>query len=249
MTFVDLTLEDAIATIAVTRPDKLNALNREIGERLLGALAAARSARALIVTGTSAVFSAGADLAEPVDDPRDLDLWSEVNWRLAESPAPSIAAIEGHCLGAGLALAVCCDLRVAANSAELGMPEVRRGVVAATGGTQRLPRLIGPARAKQLLLVGDPIDAVAAERCGLVNWVVPDGTALAHARRIADRIVGASPFAVHETKRLVDDGVDLNLTAALACERASAGRVIASPDAEEGARAFAERRSPRFADR
>src|SRR6185295_17878281 len=128
-------------------------------------------------------------------------------WRLAESPAPSIAAIEGYCLGAGLALAVCCDLRVAANSAELGMPEVRRGVVAATGGTQRLPRLIGPARAKQLLLVGDPIDAVAAERCGLVNWVVSNGAALAHARQIAERIVGASPSAVHETKRLVDDGI------------------------------------------
>ena len=126
-------------------------------------------------------------------------------------------------LGGGLALAICCDLRVAQRvSATLGMPEVRRGVVAATGGTQRLPGSIGPTRAKQLLLVGDPIDAVAAERCGLVNWVVPDGTALAHARRIADRIVGASPSAVHETKRLVDNGIDLELTAALAFERASA---------------------------
>ena len=111
---VNLTLEEAIATIAITRPEKLNALNREIGERLLGALAAARAARALILTGTSSVFSAGADLGEPVDDARDLDLWSEVNARLAESPAPSIAAIEGYCPGGGLALAICCDLRVPA---------------------------------------------------------------------------------------------------------------------------------------
>jgi enoyl-CoA hydratase len=245
---VELTRADAVATVAIARPDKLNALDRETGVLLLDALAACESARAVVLAGTSSVFSAGADMDEPVDDEDNLRLWGAINRRLMELTAVTLAAVEGYCLGGGLVLAAACDLRVAGQGASFGTPEVRHGLVAGTGGTQLLPRLIGSARAKQLLLLGDPIDARTAQTWGLVNWVVPDGTARDSAAELAATIARHSPLAVRESKRLVDEGRELDLQAALELEHQRVRLVAASDEAQRGARAFRKRRPPSSRD-
>lgn len=169
--------------------------------------------------------------------------------QLADLPVPTIAALQADALGGGLELALCCDLRIAAESARLGTPEVRLGVLPGSGGTQRLPRIVGPARAKELILVGDLIDAEEAYRIGLVNRVVAADRVLDVAREIAGRIAERGPRAVREAKRLIDAAADLDLDAGLAAELAASERVFASEDMLEGARAFFEKRPPRFTGR
>jgi enoyl-CoA hydratase len=159
---------------------------------------------------------------------------------------PTIAAIEGAALGGGLELALCCDLRVAAESGQLGLPEVRLAVTPSTGSTQRLPRLIGVARAKELLLTGRIIDAAEAHRIGLVNEVVPAGEALSRAREIGEEIAERGPLAVREVKRLIDGALDRDLAAGHAAEVEASVRIFATDDLLEGARSFVEKREPTY---
>ena len=166
--------------------------------------------------------------------------------RLAKLPMPTIAAIEANALGGGLELALACDIRVASDKARLGLPEVRLAVTPGAGGTQRLPRAVGVARAKELTLTGRIIDALEAERIGLVSRVVPAGQARAAADEIASEIAQRGPIAVREAKRLIDKSVDLDIDAGIAAEIDASERVFGSADMLEGATAFLAKRPPDY---
>jgi enoyl-CoA hydratase len=218
----------------------------------LDELARDRAVRAVVVTGAGTrAFCAGSDVKEFESLAGRVAqgklLYEKYVYRkLAELPVPTIAAIEGDALGGGLELALCCDLRVAAARARFGMPEVRLGVIPGSGGTQRLPAVVGPARAKELILIGELIAAERAERIGLVNAVVADGEALTAATAMGERIAERGPVAVREAKRLVGHAGDLPIDEGLAAELDASDRVFASADMLEGARAFFEKRPPGF---
>src|SRR5262245_6470933 len=169
--------------------------------------------------------------------------------RVQHLPQPVIAALRGHVLGGGLELALACDLRVADETARLGLPEIRLGVFPAAGGTQRLTRLIGAPRAKELMLLGEPIDVHEARRLGLVNRVVPPGEALAAALDLARTIAEQPALAVRAIKRAVDGGLEEGPERGEELEREQISRLYGSHDAREGVAAFLERRPPRFEHR
>jgi enoyl-CoA hydratase/carnithine racemase len=175
-----------------------------------------------------------------------LELEERVSRSLADLPMPTIAAIEGAALGGGLELALACDLRIASATARLGLPEVHLAVTPGAGGTQRLPRIVGPARAKELILAGLIVDAAEAARIGLVNRVVPAGEARAVADALAAEIAARGPLAVREAKRLIDLAVEGDLDAGLAAELDASERVFATDDMLEGAGAFFAKRDPDF---
>ncbi len=236
----------------------LNLVTAEMTRQLdtaLDALAADDEIRAVIVAGAGErAFCAGSDVKEFEQLSRrvaqgKLLLEKLVYRKLAELPMPTIAAIDADALGGGLELALCCDIRIAAQAARLGMPEVRLGVIPGSGGTQRLPRVVGLARAKEMILVGELIDAPEAERIGLVNRVVPPGRARATALEMGSSIAARGPLAVREAKRLLDHALDLDLDAGLAAELDASHRVFSSQDMLEGARAFFEKRPPTFTGR
>jgi enoyl-CoA hydratase len=238
----------------------LNLITRELLEQLDAVLAALEAAapgdaRAVVLTGHGErAFSAGSDVGEfeaqrgPAGRER-LALEERVVGRLADLPMPTIAAIEGNALGGGLELALACDLRVASEVARLGMPEVRMAVTPGAGGTQRLPRVVGPARARELILTGRIVDAAEALRIGLVHEVVPAGAALSRAREIADGIAERGPLAVREAKRLIDAAWELDLERGLAAELDASERIFATEDLAEGVSAFFAKRSPRYRGR
>jgi enoyl-CoA hydratase/carnithine racemase len=211
--------------------------------------------RAVVVTGEGErAFSAGSHVGEfeaqrgPAGRARH-ELESGVARRLAELPMPTIAAIEGNALGGGLELALCCDIRIASDRAKLGLPEVRLAVTPGAGGTQRLPRIIGPARAKELILTGKVLTAEEAERIGLVNEVVPAGQAVARATAIGEEIALRGPVAVREAKRLIDLAGETDIGAGLAAETDASQRVFATDDMLEGAASFFEKRDPTYRGR
>lgn len=212
-------------------------------------------ARALVVAAADGrAFCAGSDIGEFAGlrgqvAERKVLLEKLVYRQLADLPVPTVAALERDALGGGLELALCCDLRVAAQGARFGLPEVRLGVIPGSGGTQRLPRIVGPAKAKELILTGELVDATEALRIGLVNRVVADGRALAEARNLAETIAARGPAAVRAAKRLVDLAVDRPLDAGLAAETDASIAVFATADADEGAAAFLGKRPPRFTGR
>jgi enoyl-CoA hydratase len=218
----------------------------------LDELARDHDVRAVVVTGAGTrAFCAGSDVKE-FDGlagrvAQGKLLYEKYVYRkLAELPVPTIAAIEGDALGGGLELALCCDLRIASARARLGMPEVRLGVIPGSGGTQRLPAVVGPARAKEIILVGELLSARRAEQIGLVNAVVADGEALSAATDMAERIAQRGPVAVREAKRLIERARDLDLDAGLAAELDASDRVFAGDDMLEGARSFFAKRPPDF---
>jgi enoyl-CoA hydratase len=244
----------AVTRLVLDNPP-LNLVTGEMMERLdaaLDAVAADAAARAVVLTGAGTrAFCAGSDVKEfealAGRVAQGKLLYEKYVYRkLAELPVPTIAAIEGDALGGGLELALCCDLRIASARARLGMPEVRLGVIPGSGGTQRLPAVVGPARAKELILVGELITAQRAEQIGLVNAVVGEGEALAAATDMAQRIAQRGPVAVREAKRLIERARDLDLDAGMAAELDASDRVFASDDMLEGARAFFAKRPPEF---
>ena len=211
--------------------------------------------RSVVVTGEGErAFSAGSDVGEfeaqrgPTGRARH-ELESGTAGRLAALPMPTIAAIEGNALGGGLELALCCDLRVASEQARLGLPEVRLAVTPGAGGTQRLPRVVGAARARELILTGRVLTAREALDIGLVTEVVPAGGAVARATAIAEEIARRGPLAVREAKRLLDLALDADLATGLAAELDASDRVFASEDLLEGVRAFFDKRDPEYRGR
>ena len=248
-----------VAHLTLDNPP-LNLVTRELLEELDAALttlaaSSAADVRAVVVTGHGErAFSAGSHVGE-FESQRGTagrerhELESGVARRLAELPMPTIAAIEGNALGGGLELALCCDLRIASERARLGLPEVRLAVTPGAGGTQRLPRVVGAARAKELILTGRVLTADEAERIGLVNRVVPAGEALAAADAIAGEIALRGPLAVREAKRLIDQAMDRDLDAGLAAELDASDRIFATDDMLEGAAAFFGKRDPDYRGR
>lgn len=253
MSLIQLEL-GTVAELTLDNPP-LNLVTGELTRELAAALrrvAADPQVRVLVVAGAGdRAFCAGSHVGEfeglrgRVGEGKLL-LEKYVYRQLADLAIPTIAAIEGAALGGGLELALCCDLRVASERATLGMPEVRLGVIPGSGGTQRLPRVVGPARAKELILTGEIIDAATAEGYGLVNRVVPVGRALAVARELAATIAARGPLAVREAKRLIDAASETELDAGLAAELDASERVFSSNDMIEGATAFFEKRPPEF---
>ena len=246
-----------VAHLELVNPP-LNLVTRELTEELHAALTRLGSAdevRAVVVSGRGErAFCAGSHIGEfeglrgRVAEGKLL-LEKLVYRQLADLPMPTIAAIEGDALGGGLELALCCDLRIASERAKLGMPEVRLAVLPGSGGTQRLPRVVGPARAKELILTGRIITATEAERIGLVNQVVPAGEARSAADAVAAEIAERGPLAVREAKRLIDAAMDLDLDAGLAAELDASERIFSSEDMLEGANAFFGKRPPTYRGR
>ncbi len=246
-----------VAHLELVNPP-LNLVTRDLTEQLrdaLGRLRVADEVRAVVVTGRGdRAFCAGSHIGEfeglrgRVAEGKLL-LEKLVYRQLAGLPVPTIAAIEGDALGGGLELALCCDLRIASARARLGMPEVRLAVLPGSGATQRLPRIVGLARAKELILTGRIIGSDEAERIGLVNQVVPAGEARKAADAVAEEIATRGPLAVREAKRLIDAALDLDLDAGLAAELDASERIFASEDMLEGANAFLEKRDPEYRGR
>ncbi|HET7727143.1 MAG TPA: enoyl-CoA hydratase-related protein [Candidatus Limnocylindrales bacterium] len=245
-----------VARLELVNPP-LNLVTRALLEELDAALATLEAAapgdvRAVVVTGRGErAFSAGSHVGEFEEQRgpggRDrLAYESGVANRLARLPMPTIAAIEGNALGGGLELALACDLRVASARARLGLPEVRLAVIPGAGGSQRLPRVIGLARAKELVLTGRVVDAEEALRIGLVHEVVPAGEAAARAVAIGAEIAERGPLAVREAKALLDAALDRPIADGLAAETEASVRIFASDDMLEGATAFLAKREPRY---
>ncbi len=239
--------------VRLNMPDRRNALGRAVVEGILAATekaASVKSLRAVVLCGAGdKAFCAGADLKErqglSPDEVRTFVTLLNRSFRSIEtSPKVWIAAIHGACLGGGLELALCADLRVAQRDAVIGLPEVRLGILPGAGGTQRLPRLIGIARAKELILTGTRITAAEALALGVVNRVAEDHIAVAHA--LADEVCLAAPISVQQAKRAVNEGWDLPIEEGLALERACYEVTIPTQDRLEGLKAFAEKRPPQF---
>jgi enoyl-CoA hydratase len=253
-----VTVEAGVVTVIRLNNPPLNLVSLEVTEALTAALTLIErdvEARAVILAGGGdRAFCAGSDIKEfaslhgRVAEGKLINENAAYN-QLAELPVPTIAAIEGNALGGGLELALCCDLRVAASTAFLGLPEVRLGVMPGSGGTQRLPRLIGLARAKELILLGEIIDAATALSFGLVNRVVPQGRAESTARDLAEILASRGPVAVREAKRVLDTTLDGSLAAGQADELEASERVFSSEDMLEGAAAFVAKRSAEFKNR
>lgn len=251
---VTLESQDGICTVTLRRPEVLNALSTAMCREIADALARVDqdpAARVLILTGEGRAFSAGADLKER-EGASPEQIWAhnrgifELPQRLERLAVPAIAAVNGYALGGGCELALGCDLRWAASTAEFGCPEVTRGIIPAAGGTQRLPRLVGPSRAMALILTGQPIPAEEAYRIGLVDAVVPPDGLLPAVREIARVIAGNAPLAVQAAKRAIRYGLAQSLDAGLELEGELQRMLYATEDCREGIVAFRDRRSPRW---
>jgi len=246
---------ERIATITLNRPEALNAFNKDVVEEILKALEDAENdekIRVVILTGAGEkAFSAGADIKimKGFDalKARELSLMGEKLCSAIENfEKPVIAAINGYALGGGLEVAMACDLRIASDKAKMGQTEINIGLIPGWGGTQRLTRLIGKAKAKELVFTGKMIDAKTAEQLGLVNMVVPADQFREAVRKFAMELAEKAPVALRIAKALINKGADMSLDAAIALEREGFGVVGSTEDLQEGVSAFIEKRKPVF---
>jgi len=250
-----------VALVTLNRPDRMNTLGGSMKPDLARAFFEfARNdanVRAVLVTGAGErAFCAGADIKERAGgQPVGTDYFiaqkatHDLFRNIEEFEKPVIAAINGVALGGGLEIALCCDIRWAASGARFGLPEIKLGVIPAAGGTQRLPRLIGEARAKELILTADLIDAETALRHGIVSRVLPQAELMPAALQLAQRIAEHPPLAVRFAKRAINRGMQTDLDSGLEYERYAAAMIIDSDDRKEGMRAFVEKRKPVFTGR
>lgn len=239
--------EGGIATIRLDRPP-MNALNAAVQDELAAAAAqvsADPAVRAAVLYGGGKVFAAGADIGEmaETDYPRmaaDSTRLQASFTAIAKIPKPVVAAVTGYALGGGLELALCADFRVAGASAKLGQPEILLGIIPGSGGTQRLPRLIGPARAKDMVFTGRFVTAQEALAMGLVDRVVPDGEVYGAARELVARYATGPALALSAAKRAIDEGLDVDLGTGLEIERLHFAALFATEDQRAGMRSFLE---------
>jgi enoyl-CoA hydratase len=251
--------EDNIAILTINRPDKYNALNDEVVAEISAALdelAANDNARAIVITGAGEkAFVSGADIgmlramkssAETVANSRR---GQAMMLKIENLPKPVIAAVNGYALGGGLELAMACDIRIAADTAKLGQPEINLGLNPGYGGTQRLPRLVGKGMAKLLILTGDMIDAQEALRIGLVEKVVPLAELMVEAKALAKKLAAKPPLALAACKEAINLGLEVDLERGLSIESLEFGALSTTEDYKEGTSAFLEKRKPVFKGR
>ncbi len=250
-------IEDGIGTITLNRPKVLNALNNQVFNELAGAaeeLAKDDSVRVVIITGGDKVFAAGADIGQMANaqavEVATTSKPSYLAYQIIENmPKPVIAAVAGFALGGGCELTLVCDVRIAADTAQFGLPEIKLGILPGAGGTQRLPRLIGAGRAKELIFGGDFISAEEAWRIGLVNKVVPADQLFEEARKMAKRFATRGAVALRMAKSCVNEGLRMDLDAGLQYEHKCFSILFATEDQKEGMKAFLEKRKPNFQGR
>nr|WP_238588811.1 crotonase/enoyl-CoA hydratase family protein [Rhodococcus pyridinivorans] len=242
-----MAIADHVAVITIDRPHVRNAVDKPTAEAIASALDevdANPDVRVCVLTGSGSVFSAGMDLKAFAESGERPVTESRGGFGIVERPSakPMIAAVEGKALGGGFEMVLACDLVVAGESAQFGLPEVKRGLVAAAGGVLRLPQRVSRAVALNMLFTGDPISASQAAELGLINEVVADGQAIAAAKALAMRIATNAPLAVQAVKEIVDALPDWPNADAFSRQRPITDAVRSSADAAEGARAFVEKR-------
>jgi len=249
---------DGIGVITFNRPKAMNAINSEYMQEmvhLLDTIVHDGAVRSVIVTGCEKVFAAGADIREavrvqsPAGAREFANKFRDMLDRLAGLSIPVIAAVNGLAFGGGCEIILACDIRIAAENASFALPEIKLGVLPGAGGTQRLPRLVGMGRAKELLFSGDPIDAQEAFRIGLVNKVVPGDSLMDEARKMARTFIARPGYALMMIKELVDSGLNMDLNSALAHEARCFEILFSTEDQKEGMQAFVEKRKPVFKNR
>ena len=246
--------EDSIGTITINREKALNALNAEVLTELMGAvneLEDTEAVRVVIVTGAGKAFVAGADITEMSDmEPMEAREFAELGGQLGElmetSTKPYIAAVNGFALGGGCELALACDFIYASAKARFGQPEVKLGVIPGFGGTQRLSRRVGLAKAKELVFSGEMIDAAEALRIGLADAVLAPEELIERCRDMAKKIAANGPLAVAEAKRIMHLGQSMTLEHSLVLEQRAFGELFASDDQDEGMKAFIAKRPANF---
>ncbi len=258
MTLPTVELRDHVAWVTLARPEARNALSRAVNVELAtiaARLGADDEVRVVVLTGAGdQAFCAGADLKERKGIPAAesqpfIDAISGAIDAWARLPKPTLCALNGSAYGGGLELALACDLRIVVDDAELGLTEVRLGIMPGAGGTQRLPRLIGVAAAKELILLGRRITATRAQALGLVIAAVPRADFRAAIDGLLAELAGCAPRSLAMAKAAIDRGVDVPIDEALRIERQCYDVTLFSADRDEGLLAFAERRPPRFTGR
>ncbi len=248
-------VDEGIALVTINRPKALNALNAAVMydlTDLFGKIAVDPAVKVVIITGSGEKsFVAGADITEM----QKMNAIEGRNWgklgqavfdKIEKLPQPVIAAVNGFALGGGCELSMACDIRIAAENAKFGQPEAGLGIPPGFGGTQRLPRLVGKGRAKELIFTTDMIDAQEAYRIGLANKVVPLAELLDTAKKMAHKIMGKSEIAVRLCKAAINEGMDVDLDSGTAYEAEVFGLCFATEDQKEGMAAFVEKRKPAF---
>ena len=245
--FVRVEVADGVATVRLDRP-KMNALNAQVQEEIAAAAAEVTTdaaIRAVILYGGERVFAAGADIKEmaEMDYVRMADRSARLQaafTAVAEIPKPVVAAVTGYALGGGLELALCADFRVLGENAKVGQPEILLGIIPGAGGTQRLPRLIGPSRAKDLIFTGRHVPADEALAIGLADKVVPDAEVYEAARELVARYAAGPALALRAAKQSVDKGLEVDLDTGLEVERLNFAALFATEDQKAGMRSFLE---------
>ena len=246
---------DHVAVIRVDRPERLNCFDYPTLVELKELVATVRrepDIRVVLFTGTGKAFSAGADLKERVtlnetEVRRNVEMIRDVFADIARLPQPTIAAVNGHALGGGFEWMLACDFRIIVNGALVGLTETSFGIIPGAGGTQRLPRLIGETRAKEMIFTAKKIDAKTAEQYGIVSRVVPTVEELMEVcLAFADEMLRNGPIAIRQAKMAIDQGLDHTLAEGLGIETTAYEVVIPTEDRLEALRAFAEKRTPQF---
>jgi len=253
--FIKMSVEEGVAVITIDRPP-VNALNTQSMGELAAAIdeaAGDADVKVVVITGAgSYAFVAGADVGEiakisSADEATALAKKGQaVLDKIEALKKPVIAAINSVCLGGGNELAMACHIRIASDRARFGQPEINLGIIPGFGGTQRLARLCGPAKARELVLTGDMINAQEAQRIGLVNKVVPDGEVLKQAKGMAKKIASKGAVAVRLAQQAIGEGLKGSLAEGLAKEAELFGEVAKTEDMKEGVKAFLEKRQPKF---
>ena len=259
MSFETITFEkeNGIGLLTLNRPKKYNAMNAQARDEINSVLddaVADKSIRVIVITGSEKFFCAGADINE-VKQMTSATLainfsqnFQRMFQKVENLKKPVIAAVEGFALGGGCELAFACDLRILSEGASLGLPEVDIGAFPAGTGTQKLPRLIGTGRAKEILFMGRRIGAKEAYDLGLANKVVPDGQALSEAKKWAEKLAAKSPTAITAIKKAVNVGINMDLNSALIFESETFGALSTHTNFQEGVTAFLEKREANFTD-
>lgn len=252
---LDLQMEGSLATITLNRPQALNAINVIMVGELEQAVRQVRDdpgVRVVVITGAGdKAFAAGADINEframsPTDAWMFVQRLQRLFLRIERLPKPVIAAVNGYALGGGCELMMACDIVYASDTAKIGQPEINLGIIPGAGGTQRLSRLIGKHRAKELVLTGEPIGAQEAWSLGLLNKVVPADHLMVEVRKLAEKLAIKGPLAVKAAKEAIEQGYDMALERALAYEGTLFALCFATEDRTEGVNAFLEKRPANF---